>query len=103
MRVNTTHYTCKDQGTAGTQQEQQSLGQLLLQNTNSRARTVEKLTVLTPADVSNTITVVILSLQVFSYRVQPNPAEGKGELHVLRHCVRQPAQLPATNKPSPLE
>lgn len=70
-------------------QQQQSLGQLLLQNTNSRARTVEKLTVLTPANVSNTITVVILSLQAFSYRVQPNPAKDKGELQVLRHCVRQ--------------
>lgn len=29
--------------------------------------------------------------QVFSYRVQPNPAQGKGELHVLRHRVRQQA------------
>lgn len=31
------------------------------------------------------------SFCAFSYRVKPNPAEGKGELQVLRHCVQQQA------------
>lgn len=31
------------------------------------------------------------SFYAFSYRVKPNPAEGKGELQVLRHCVQQQA------------
>lgn len=29
------------------------------------------------------------SMFASSYRVKPNPAQGKGQLHVLRHCVQQ--------------
>lgn len=31
------------------------------------------------------------TVHAFSYRVKPNPAQGKRELHVLRHCAQQQA------------